>query len=66
MRSRARIIAFHLVMWEIHSDYQVSATRIGNSAVPFILEPDIHWPIALNVQKYAANKNLYVGMSALW
>ena len=43
MTSRTRIKAFHLVMWEIHSDYQVSACRIGNSAVPFILEPDIRW-----------------------
>ena len=43
MASRTRIIAFHLVRWEIHLDYQVSAPRIGNSVVPFILEPDIRW-----------------------
>ena len=43
MTSRTRIIAFHLVMWEIHSDYQGSASRIGNSAVPIILEPDFRW-----------------------
>ena len=43
MTSRTRIIAFHLVMWEIHPDYQGSASKIGNSAVPFIIEPDISW-----------------------
>ena len=43
MALRTRIIAFHLVMWEIHLDYQVRAPRIVNSAVPFILEPDIRW-----------------------
>lgn len=43
MVSRTQINASHLVMWEIHLDYQVTAPRLGNNFVPFILEPDIRW-----------------------